>query len=77
MRPSWAFPAWRGNVIAANLGAGTLVRVTIGADGRTASEAERWRFPRRLRDISDASDGTVWLIEDGPGGRLLHLTPTG
>ena len=71
-----AFPAWRGNVIAANLGVGTLVRVTIGADGRTATEAERWRFPRRLRDISEAADGTIWMIEDGPGGRLLHLTPT-
>ena len=71
-----AFSAWRGNVIAANLGVGTLVRVAIGADGRTASEAERWRFPRRLRDISEAADGTIWLIEDGPGGRLLHLTPT-
>jgi hypothetical protein len=62
-------------VIAANLGVGTLVRVAIGADRQTAREVERWRFPRRLRDIAEAADGTLWLVEDGPGGRLLHLAP--
>jgi len=71
-----AFSGWTSNVISANLGVGTLVRVAINANGRTASEIERWRFPRRLRDIVEAADGTIWLIEDGPGGRLLHLTPT-
>lgn len=70
-----AFAGWQGNVISANLGVGTLVRVAIGADRQTAREVERWRFPRRLRDIAEAADGTLWLVEDGPGGRLLHLAP--
>jgi len=70
-----AFAGWQGNIIAANLGVGTLVRVAINPDGRTAREVERWRFPRRLRDIAEGSDGSIWLVEDGPDGRLLHLTP--
>jgi aldose sugar dehydrogenase len=72
-----AFAGWQGNVIAANLGVGTLVRVAINADGQSAREVERWRFPRRLRDIAESADGGLWLIEDGPGGRLLRLVPNG
>ncbi len=71
-----AFPGWQGNAIIAGLGVGTLVRVAIGNDGQSAREVERWRFPRRLRDIAEAADGSLWVIEDGADGRLLHLTPT-
>ena len=35
----------------------------------------QWAFPR-LRDIAEAPDGSIYVIEDGAGGRLLHLTPT-
>lgn len=70
-----AFAGWQGNAITAGLGVGTLVRVAINADGQTAREVERWRFPRRLRDIAEGTDGSLWLVEDGPNGRLLHLTP--
>jgi glucose/arabinose dehydrogenase len=32
-------------------------------------------MPRRLRDIAEAADGALWVIEDGGNGRLLRLTP--
>ena len=69
-----AFAGWQGDAIIAGLGVGTLVRVDIAADG-SAAEVERWRFPRRLRDIAQDGDGALWLVEDGPDGRLLRLAP--
>jgi len=50
-----------------------LVRVSIN-DERGTEEA-RHPFPERLRDIAEAPDGSLLLIEDGEGGRLLRLTP--
>ena len=41
-----------------------------------AKEEARYRFDKRLRDIVEAPDGSIYVIEDGAGGRLLHLTPT-
>ena len=41
----------------------------------TATEEARYPFPRRLRDIAEAADGALWVVEDGGNGRLLRLTP--
>jgi glucose/arabinose dehydrogenase len=66
---------WRGHALIANLGATSISRVTVAADDASATEAGRYRFPKRLRDIAQSSDGSLWVIEDGAGGRLLRLTP--
>jgi glucose/arabinose dehydrogenase len=29
----------------------------------------------RIRGVAEAADGSLYVIEDGKGGRLLHLTP--
>ena len=44
-----------------------LVRVSL-TNGRGKEEA-RYTFDKRLRDIVEASDGSLYLTEDGPGGR--------
>lgn len=67
------FPQWTGSAIITGLGAQGLVRAAITGD--TASEAERFPMGRRMRGIREHSDGSIWVIEDGPGGRLLKLTP--
>jgi glucose/arabinose dehydrogenase len=68
---------WRGQALIANLGVPSIVRVTIAGDDASATEAARYPFPNRLRDIAQASDGALWVIEDRAGGRLLRLTPAG
>lgn len=69
------FSAWRGQALIANLGSQTLVRVATDAATGTATEEARYSMPRRLRDIAEAADGSLWVIEDGGEGRLLRLTP--
>ena len=67
------FPEWRGNALIAGLKTQSLVRVTI--DGEKAHEAQRVDFHMRLRDIVEGPDGAIWVVGDGPGGKLLKLTP--
>ncbi|MCL6249555.1 PQQ-dependent sugar dehydrogenase [Altererythrobacter sp. KTW20L] len=69
------FADWRGQLLIANLGTQTLVRLSTDAATGTATEEARYAFPRRLRDIEQAADGSLWVVEDGGNGRLLRLTP--
>lgn len=66
------WPQWKGQALIAGLGSEGLVRVEI--DGARASEAARYPLGRRIRDIAEAEDGTLLVIEDGSDGRLLRLS---
>lgn len=66
------FPAWKGSALLGGLSGEALVRVAI--DGTDAREAERFDMGARIREVEQGPDGAVWLLEDGPGGRLLKLT---
>lgn len=68
-----AFPQWNGQVLIAALGAGGIVRVAI--DGEKAREVERIDLGNRIREIEQAPDGSIYVLEDGEGGRLRHITP--
>ena len=67
------FPAWRGHALIAGLVSGGLVDVAI--NGEQAREVARYDFGTRLRDVVERADGSVWVLEDGAGGRLLKLLP--
>lgn len=70
------FPAWRGSALIAALSAKALIRVRL--DGDKAVPAEQWDMGTRIRDVAQAPDGSVWLLEDGErgaGGKLLRLAP--
>lgn len=69
------WPEWRGQALASGLGTMSIVRVSL--DGDKGTEEARYRFEKRLRDIVEAPDGSIYVIEDGTGGRLLRLTPAG
>ena len=51
-----------------------MIRVDI--DGDKAAKADEWPMGARLRGIAQGPGGAVYLLEDGPGGRLLRLDPT-
>jgi glucose/arabinose dehydrogenase len=68
-----AFPRWRGDVLVAGLSSKALIRVDV--DGSNAREAERWDMGKRIREVEQGPDGSVYLLEDGEGARLLKLTP--
>lgn len=67
------FPAWRGSGFIAALSGESLIRVVLNGDA--ATKADEWPMQARLRDVAEAPDGSIWLLEDGSGARLLRLTP--
>jgi glucose/arabinose dehydrogenase len=72
------FPQWRGSALIGGLSSEALIRATF--DGNTAREAERFPMGQRIREVEQAPDGSIYLLEDesgGSGGRMLRLTPAG
>lgn len=72
------FPAWRGDAFIGALSGEALIRVDL--DGTNARKADQWAMGARIREVEQAPDGAIWLLEDqqrrgGSGGRLLRLTP--
>ena len=70
------FPQWRGSGLIGALSGEALVRVTI--EGNNAREVERWPMGARIREVEQAPDGSLYVLEDqnrDGGGRLLRLTP--
>ena len=68
------FSDWKGNALIGGLSSKALVRVAIQPDG-TAAEAERYTWGKRVREVEEAPDGSVYVLEDEDGARLLRLTP--
>ena len=67
------FPGWDGAGLIGGLSSQALVRVAF--DGDNAREAERYDMGARIREVEQGPDGSLWLLEDGSGGRLLELLP--
>ena len=67
------FAGWNGDFVLGGLQAQGLVRVRV--TGSSASEVGRIALGRRIREVEQGPDGTIWVLEDGAGGRLLRLTP--
>ncbi|MEW9854048.1 PQQ-dependent sugar dehydrogenase [Novosphingobium sp. M1R2S20] len=71
-----AFPQWQGEALVGGMKPNVLVRVAF--DGEQAREVARYPVEHRIRELGQAPDGSVWLLEDGKeagAGRLLKLTP--
>ena len=66
------WPEWKGQALITGLGSQGLVRVRI--DGARGIEEARYPLGKRIREIREAPDGALLLLEDGPGGRLLRLS---
>ena len=67
------FPQWKGSAFLSGLASKALIRVTL--KGATAQGADRWAMGKRIRDVEQAPDGALWLLEDSAPGGLFRLTP--
>lgn len=67
------FPQWRGDAFVGALSGTALIRVALG--GITATKADQWPMGARIRDVEQGPDGSIYLLQDGAGARLLRLTP--
>jgi glucose/arabinose dehydrogenase len=73
-RGSKSFPQWDGSGFVSGMVTHALARLTF--DGKGGAKAvERWDLGKRIRDVAQAPDGTLWLLEDANPGALIHVTP--
>ncbi len=68
------FPQWKGDAFVGALSGKALIRVDLS--GSTATKGDQWDMGARIREVEQGPDGSVWLLEDAPAGRMLRLTPT-
>ena len=68
------FPQWNGNGFIGGLGTTSLNRIVFDGHGG-AKTAERWNVGKRIRDVAQAPDGSLWMLEDANPGALIHVTP--
>jgi len=73
-RGKQTFPQWDGNGFISGLGTHSLNRIIFDGKGG-AKVAERWDIGKRVRDVEQAPDGSLWMIEDSNPGALIHVTP--
>jgi glucose/arabinose dehydrogenase len=68
------FPQWRGSAFISGLVSKVIERITFDDKGG-AKVAQRFDVGKRVRDVEQASDGSLWMLEDANPGGLYHLTP--
>jgi aldose sugar dehydrogenase len=73
-RGTQMFPQWNGNGFIGGMGTQSLTRVVFDGKG-SATIAERWAVGKRVRDVAEAPDGALWLLEDANVGALIRVTP--
>ncbi|WP_291077145.1 PQQ-dependent sugar dehydrogenase [Hyphomonas sp.] len=83
------FEEWQGHAFIGGLSSQALIRVSFETqptdnlgqppkDGQTepvATEAERYEWGKRIREVEQGPDGALYVLEDKEGGRLIRLTP--
>ncbi|HWC99513.1 MAG TPA: PQQ-dependent sugar dehydrogenase [Candidatus Sulfopaludibacter sp.] len=73
-RGTKSFPQWNGNGFVSGLATQSINRIIFDGHGG-AKSAERWEVGHRVRDVEEAPDGSLWMLEDANPGALIHLTP--
>jgi glucose/arabinose dehydrogenase len=68
------FPQWNGSALLSGLVSEGIIRVTFDGKGG-ATAVQRWNVGKRVRDIEEAPDGSLWMLEDASPGGLYHLMP--
>jgi len=68
------FPQWNGSGFVSGLATTSLNRIIFDGHGG-AKTAERWNVGKRIRDVEQGPDGSLWMLEDANPGALIHVTP--
>lgn len=67
------FPAWKNKALIGGLSSEAIIVVDISK--KPVREVQRLQMGKRIRDLLQAADGTIWVIEDEKGANLLKLKP--
>ena len=68
------FPQWNGSGFIGGMATMSLLRIVFDGHGG-AKVAERWNVGKRIRDVEQGPDGSLWMLEDANPGALIHVTP--
>jgi len=68
------FAAWNGDAILGTMKDGKLIRMKMV--GATATVVQEFPLGARIRTIREAPDGSLWVLEDAPTGKVVKLTPS-
>lgn len=72
------FPQWKGSLFVGGHGTRDLVRLTLDGEKITGEERllkDLQPKPEAIRDVRVGPDGALYLLTDGPAGRVLKLVP--
>lgn len=69
------FPEWQGNAFVTSLSQAHLVRLVLEGDKVVGEERLLTDRRERLRLITQAPDGALYVLTDGRQGKLLRVTP--
>ena len=67
------FVGWTSDFVLAGLVQQGIVRVRV--TGNSAAEAARIPLGARVREVEEAPDGAIWILQDGSSAKLIELTP--
>lgn len=68
------FPQWDGSGFISGMATMCINRIVFDGKGG-AKTAERFDIGKRIRDVEQGPDGSLWMIEDANPGALIHVTP--
>lgn len=66
------FPAWENKALIGGLSSKSIVVVDTAM--KPVTEVQRVDMKQRIRDVLEAPDGSIWVLEDGNNARLLKMT---
>ena len=66
------FPAWKNKALIGGLSSKSIVVVDTAM--KPVTEVQRVDMKQRIRDVLEAPDGSIWVLEDGNNARLLKMT---
>jgi glucose/arabinose dehydrogenase len=70
------FPQWKSSVLIGGLAGRAIFRLELSKDDKVVNEeALLVEMKERIRDVRVFHDGAVYVLTDGPGAKLLKLTP--
>jgi aldose sugar dehydrogenase len=71
-----AFPEWKGDLFVGGLKTTSLVRIELEGNRYVGEERLLTDLGWRIRDVTQAPDGAIYVITDEDNGRILRLAPT-
>jgi len=69
------FPAWQGDLFVASLVGKAVVRLALNGDRVVGEERILAELGARVRDVSNGPDGALYVLTDGPNGKIVRVLP--